>query len=393
MTIKNIELLKLGKQLTRIKNVANIPNEIIDPVIVYIKKMNTRRPEDIVRSQDGLNKEDEFLLLALLVASTESIIPLDGKQYVNQDKYTIPDFLASVKIPKSISRSEGKLAQRFFIEVKKASAGSMEFFLPEKEYIKLRNFATLYSLPLYFAIKFDANAALKHWCLIPGKVIEARSIKKEKKIKGQFQKCYSLEIGEAIKEDCSGLWLDNFTIVLNKGTIITKEFDRSATATLLSEEQYGGLIKHTIKNAECEYIVNLQSSDSKKEETEEQLKNIIRSTLLKKLARGQMQVIENGSKTITSYEADENYFISYYSIIMGSFLHLRPQFGKILGDQDDSISYYVDVFSENDLKLSGWLKSIFDELIDKKVVLAVRMMPNIIMPKKMKSISINPKFD
>lgn len=317
----------------------------------------------------GLEMEDEFLLLLLMVANIEQVTRLEQKRYTNSKKYTTPDFLLSVPVPKEISDDKNPQVQRMFVEVKKCKDNESEFNITLKAYNKYKNFAELYSLPLYFAIKFNSDYC-KQWFLIPSEVMEKFSIKTKKVIYGREQDCFSIDITEILKKDFFGLWLNNHTILLKKGTVITRTYDKSAVRSNIFANNIGTLIKHKI-----EYNNKTVERDLLRKEGF--LESFIFSTILRQLSHGKKKTKKDKDVTTIIFMADNNYFISYYNIILESYLYLRPQFKEKFKETDDTPEFYINNFSDFDKSLMAHIKNVYYELVNTNIIQPCTFMPSL----------------
>jgi len=151
--IMSITDLQDLKEINRIKQNLNIDEDTIIDQTLFSKLNNT--PIQIENRLNGLEKEDEFGLYLLTTNIEQMVILKQQKQFINKDKYIIPDFLVSFRLKDK--------AQRMFIDVK--STKSKEFTISKYDYNRLRNFCELYSLPLYFAIYIE-NPIINQFSLI-----------------------------------------------------------------------------------------------------------------------------------------------------------------------------------------------------------------------------------
>ncbi len=327
--------------------------------------------EQVVANRiEGIEAEDEFFLLLISIAKVEQITRLEQKQLINYKKYTVPDYLISVSVPSELQKDKTQpLAQRMFIEVKKCKKGEFEFIIPKETYKKLRFYTMLYTLPLYFAVKFDAPN-INNWFLISGETLEKFAKSKRLKVNGKKQECYCLEVGEVLKRDMSGFWFDNFMILLQKGTIITKVYERGLKNPLTVHPQYGALKSHKFEYNGLSFEKDFSTMKDSNEK-------IISSSILQKLSNGEESTISKGNKTEVILEVDNNYFIPFYEIIFGCYLNLRKQFKVQLGDTDDTIEYYLNNFKDFDKSLIGYIHKFYREILSSNILKQIKMMPNL----------------
>lgn len=317
----------------------------------------------------GLEIEDEFYLLTLLMKNVEQITKLEQKQIINQKKYTVPDFLLSVVAPKELHSEKIPQAQRMFVEVKKCKEGENDFIITKKAYQKLKYYAELYSpIPLYFAIKFD-NEISKQWFFISSKILVSFAKMETRKIINRNQECYVMSITELLKKDLSGLWFASHFCLINKETIVTKTYDKSMKEFQIYEENLGALTKLSINyknNSVCEKIPKNNLP----------IETMVFFALLKRLARGKEEKKCQNNINIISFQADENYFIPYYHIILDSYLHIRQQFQNIQDECDNTIEFYSNNFSNIDKNIILYIKKVYSDLVNSKVIFPIKMNPN-----------------
>lgn len=366
MTIKDIQNLKKIRDIKTQYNYS--PTEDLEVEKSILKKINSSE-ESLNKRLKGLEVEDEFLLLLLMVANLEQVTRLEQERFVNIDKYTIPDYLLSIIAPKEVSKDKTPQAQRMFVEVKKCKEESHEFVITKKAYQKLRYYSQLYTLPLYFAIKFDTKI-IKQWFFISGKIIEDFGKTEKRKIHNRIQECFVLDIGEIVKKDMSSLWLNNHMALLPKNSIVTKNYKKNVKNGNIYREKEGALVSHGVSNGENKLFENLVGKNLK-------IEKMCFSTILKHLSQGNKKVTKNKDETKIEFITKDNYFIPFYHIILNSYLELRKQFKIVNNEVDDSIGYYINNFKDFDRNLISYLKQEYYKISDKKLLLLVRMMPNL----------------
>lgn len=324
----------------------------------------------------GIENEDEFFLILLSLIDVEQVTPLSQKQLKNHKKYTIPDFLIGAPVPKIILKKDEKmpLVQRMFIEVKKCPKDELCFKISEEASNKLINYSLLYSLPMYIAIKMNCKAH-KGWLLSPLNEILSKSQKGKFTINGRKQEGYSINLTELIKIDYSGLWLNNFSLIIEKGTIIKKTYSKNSEGLGLVNESYGNLIKEEIIYGENKFEIDFSKEDDTK-------KRIITSTLINFFCNGNETINQSGIDTEVSIQIKDNLFFSFLDLIFNSYFNLRKQFSVTLGDTDTTLEYYLNNFSDFDRNLIGYIHHFYEDINSSKVFKQVRMLPEKFFPKK-----------
>ncbi len=316
----------------------------------------------------GLEAEDEFYLIALLLGKCEQITRLNQKQKISFDKYTIPDFLLAVRTSIESSGTQGKtLAQRFFVEVKKANEGDVNFIISKRKYRRLRAYADLYTLPLYFAIKIKlANGY--YWALLSGKAIETLGSIEEIPYDGRTEPCFVTPWNELMKEDTAGLWLSNYHIMLEKGFKVIKEYDLQTVTAIKTD--FGYLQKVRIEYGEKSKEVTVASSLTPDV--------LLLTQLARQLAIGSEKTEQiSATKVRRKFEAETNYFRFLYSVIPNIVHELHT-----MNSKTKSRTYTLESLSEVDIKIAESSIALLCELHREGILKLIQMLPNSIYSKR-----------
>jgi hypothetical protein len=333
-----------------------------------ISEKITTPKQHLSKRLKGLEKEDEFLLILYLFADMEQITRLEQKQVVNKKKYTIPDFLIGVHVPKVMNKSGPSLCQRMFVEVKKCRENSSDFVITKSAYQKLRYYSDLYApIPLYFAIKFDMPT-IKQWFFVSGKTIEKLSQTTKRKVNNKMEECHVIDVANLAKYDLSGMWLNNYQCLLTNGTKVTKTYDSSIKKPKILEKKLGALISHKIELKDKNFEIKINEVDF--------IEAMLYSSILKILSQGKVKRTKTEVITTIQYICDNNYFIPYYHILLDVYLHIRRQFKSIRNETDDSPEFYINNFEDFDRSIVNGIKNCFFKLVDLGFILPIRMMPN-----------------
>lgn len=369
MSIGDIQDLKKIREIKTKHGLSPYRKTSVEKVI--LNKIN--QPKDTLKGRiHGLEMEDEFLLWILMIADIEQVTRLEQKQYVNDGKYIVPDFLLSVSVPKNMVPEKIPSAQRMLVEVKKCKDNELEFNITKKVYQKLRFYSQLYTLPLYFAIKFNTKH-IKHWFFVSGKIIEEFAEQKKKKINNRYQDCYSISAMELFKRDMSGMWLNNFTILLKGGTKIIRSYDKN-----IKKEKANIFDKKLGVNTSARMEYNDKKIEKKLLDKPLALESGIFTTILKILIQKKdTKIKKKKNKTDIIFIANNNYFIPYYHIILNTYLKLRREFKGIQNESDDTLEFYLNNFSFLDINLIILIKKIYYEIVDSGILQPIRMMPDL----------------
>ncbi len=333
-----------------------------------ISKNITTAPVHLSNRLKGLEKEDEFLLILYLLADVEQITRLEQKKVFNKKKYTIPDFLIAVPIPKFLKKSEYPISNRMFIEVKKCKKESKEFLITKIAYKKLKNYSSLYEpIQILFAVMIDMPM-IKQWFLISGKALEKYGKTERRRVNNRGQYCYVMDIAELAKYDLSGLWMNNYQCLLRKDTKITKIYDSSIEKSKFTDKRYGALVSYKLEIGDKEFEIKINES--------ELIEAMPYSFLQEILSQGNIKRTKSGSITTVQYICDEHYLIPYYRILLDCYLNIRKQFRKILNETDDSPGFYINTFGDLDRNIVNAIKNSYFNLMDSGFITPIRMLPN-----------------
>lgn len=372
---KKIEIIKGLKDLRLIKERFDLPEKPVKEIEERLLEKIGQPIETVEKRLEGLRTEDEFLLLCLVLGNIENIVPLEQKQYVNQDKYTIPDFLLNVRVPKLLAGDE-KLVQRFFAETKKMGVNQKEFVISREYFNKLLRFSNIYSLPLYFAIKVNLiEYGLIQWFLVPSSVIEENSEIEERRIHGgRRESCYIVDVLTLLREDYSCLWLSNYSVYVQKGFKVVKEYSPEPISPIQSNE-LGYLVR-----VSCQLGDESKSAEFKIGAMDD--RNLLFYIICRYLSRGSRTETETDELKTVVFEADNHYVIPFYHLVLSAYLHLRKEFQRVTGGPYiDDISYYLENFSILDQNIVALTKDILFELSDRKLILPIKMLPESIHEK------------
>lgn len=364
--IKNIELIHFLKDLKTINSQVDLPEESFEGIIDYIQKLIGQSPNTIEKRLEGLNKEDEFLLLSLMLGNIFQITRLDQKSYI-KNELIIPDFLFAVKIQEQINKKTHPIVQRFFVEVKKMRKGEDEFIITLNYLKKIKSYAELYSLPLYFAIKMDNDHPA--WFLVGTNTFEEYGNIEERKINNRLEKCFVIKGVELLNHDYSGLWLLNYLVLVPSGLKIDMKYNYGIS----KHETYGEVIK-----------VKMQHGHDFKEALFEDKNKVVDSTFLKicnylkdcnKLEGGYTEIVEKDGN-IVKWQTNIDFFILYYHLILTCYLHLRNSYERGKNPKNiNNIPYYLKTFSNLDNVFVIMIKDVINEMAKKNMLEPIKMVP------------------
>lgn len=368
--ISNIELLQALKSLKLLKKRIDIPDAPYNTIVKAILDKIGQSIGTIENRLDGLRAEDEFLLLCIILGSVESIVPLIQKKYLNKN-YVIPDFLVSVLNKDAIEKSDNEY-DNLYIETKKMKENEQEFIISLRYMEKLYSYVSMYKIPLYFAIKTNLTKyGFKQWLLVPYSLIKNEAKIELKKTHGRIEeKSYVIDVLKLIEKDHMGLWFHNYSILIPQGFKIVKEYSKIQNSPIKNNE-YGCLIKLSVeyKSNKKEIIFENGPIDNR---------NLVFYELCGFLWDETVEVEYDDDKSYEIFEAFTNYYQPFYNVILKTYLEIRKDFYKAIDDLDvDDISFYLENFSTLDENIVLSARDILFEFNKLKLVMLIRMMPNI----------------
>jgi len=373
MTIKkvtSIELLNSLKQLRLLNERINLPVEAFNVIEKAILNEIDQSEEIIERRLAGLKAEDDFLLMCMVLGTMDNIIPLPQKKYLDKE-YTIPDFLISIK--KENEENNIKNYETILVETKKMKENQKEYAVSLNYMEKLKEYALMMDRPLFFAIKANlVDINFLPWMLIPSTFIEEKGkIKKIRLHGGRNEKCFVIDVLEMFSNDYSGLWFHNYNIMVPKGYQYIRKYSKSVK-TFMMRDNFGYITNIMVKNG------NFIKTAHYGEHIEDN-RDLVFYELCGFLGNGPEKIIEEGDVTTSIVEMEHSYLISYYHLIIQTYLRLRKEFySAVDGIALDDLSYYIDNFSIVDQNIVNYIKDILFELEKLNLIMIIRMIPNTI---------------
>ncbi|NQV18296.1 MAG: hypothetical protein HQ534_07135 [Armatimonadetes bacterium] len=221
----DVTRIELAKALKAIKAVST------EEQFEQIKKMYIQ-PDDedsIMSAVNGLSEEDEFALLTKLLGTANHIIGFEQRPLV-EGEYIVADYYLNIKPACSI---HGKNKDKFpdykcVVDVK--STEKDLFRVGGKRLQRLRNFADLLGLPLFFAVRFLKfnNSAL--WAIVKDK---------------DRSSTYLHVTYDNIINGFRHVFWDEYCLSPNPNLIVVARFSKSSTVSSVSHPDYGIQIELT----------------------------------------------------------------------------------------------------------------------------------------------------
>ncbi|MBI2232743.1 MAG: hypothetical protein HYU56_02395 [Candidatus Aenigmarchaeota archaeon] len=376
--VRNIEIVNQLKEFYSLSSNIDLPKDIETQVIdIAVKKIDQDK-KVVEKRLLGLNKEDEFVLTSLLLGNALQVTRLSQQKITQDLDYQIPDFLVCTRVPKIVDKDGDKI-NRFFVEVKKLSENESDFKITQDYFNKLKKYCKTYSLPLYFAIKLElGGVGFSQWALIFSDTVENSGQIKKLKIRkdSKEEDCYLFTLKDLLSKDFSGLWMDNHLLFLSEGSVYRKVYDinKESPIHITSEtgEDLGGLVEVELKNGSISEKVTF-------EKDKHDVRDIIFYNIAMRIARGKETIQTTNTTTEKIIEADKNYSIPLYHLVLEIYLHLRSRFGESWKEPRSDISFYLSHLTDFDYKISYFIRDIIINLHKNNIIKLIRMVPDFLM--------------
>ncbi len=364
----SIELVSILKQLDVFAQRTIIPPELSKAAREQIIQKIGQDPQDIEKRLSGLRAEDEFTLMSLLLGNAEQITRLEQKQLLNWTKYAVPDILMAVRVPKQLIVGDLSMLQRLLVDVK-TTEDQKVFLLPVETFNKLEKFSRLYRpIPLYFAVRMGKPGPLS-WHLVSAAGLLKVSKKVNARVRGQEEECFSCELVDLLKEDLSGIWLSNYTVLIPTGFVV-KEVYRTRGDGPFSDATYGTLLRMEVRSPGGEKVIEFDKGDV--------AENILLREVLSRLKVGDTTIKELPNGREVTCECAVNYSVPFYWLVLDTYLDLREKFEPHISrtpSQKPTVDYFVSSFSDFDRNLSSAIRAVVWKLSEERLIVPIKMIP------------------
>ncbi len=238
----DVTKIELAKALKGIKAVAT-DEQFEQTKKIYIQPGGE---DSVMSAVNGLSEEDEFALLTKLLGTAKHIIGFEQRPLV-KGEYIVADYYLTMKPACS---THGKTADKFpdykcVIDVK--STEKDLFKIGGKRLQRLRNFADLLGLPLFFAVRFLRfnNSAL--WAIV------------------QDNDRTSTFLHVSYDNIVNGLrhvFWDEYCLTPNPQLIVVAKFSKSSKICSVSHPKYGTQIELTFTENGNKTLLSLKNEDA-----------------------------------------------------------------------------------------------------------------------------------
>ena len=202
--------------------------------------------DSVMSAVNGLSEEDEFALLTKLLGTANHIIGFEQRPLV-EGEYIVADYFLNIKPACS---THGKSRDKFpdfkcVVDVK--STKKDIFKIGGNKLQRIRNFADLFGLPLFFAVRFlrFSNSAL--WAIVQDNDRNATFI--------------HVTIDNIINGFRHVFW-DEYCLTPNPGLIIVATFSKSSMVSSVSHPNYGTQIELTFTENENKTLYALHNEEA-----------------------------------------------------------------------------------------------------------------------------------
>lgn len=360
--IRKIEWISLLKDLEIKNKEMKMPEKDYNNIKSHIHSIIGQDKETIQNRINGLNKEDEFLLLFLILGDLLQVTRLDQKKYV-KNHFVIPDFVFTINNSNQLINKKPQMPQKFIVEVKKMKKGEDEFIITLEYYKKIKSYAELYELPLYFAIKMDNGYPA--WFLVLANTFKDHGKIEKRKVNNRNQECYVIDGVELLNYDCLGLLFLINLVLVTSGLTIETRYDN---------------VKLNYKNRKA-INLKIKSGNEVKESSFEE-ENIVEGTIILKICNylKNCNTIKNGyqetiidSKNSILWQNEINFYILFHHLVLTLYLYLRDQCEMdTIKNNVDSIPYYLETFSDLDRGISNLIKYIIYDMFKKNILVPIK---------------------
>lgn len=237
----DVTKIELAKALKAIKAVAT--NEQFEQTKkIFIQPGGE---DSVMSAVNGLSEEDEFALLTKLLGTAKHIIGFEQRPLV-EGEYIVADYYLTMKPACS---THGKSRDKFpdykcVIDVK--STEKDMFKIGGSRLQRLRNFADLLGLPLFFAVRFLRfnNSAL--WAIV-------RDDRSDTFLHVNY---------DNVVNGLRHVFWDEYCLTPNPHLVIIAKFSKSSTVPSVGHPEYGTQIELTFTENGTKTLFSLQNQDA-----------------------------------------------------------------------------------------------------------------------------------
>jgi len=135
-----------------------------------LSKLTSQEVTKLRQLEFGLEAEDEFLLLSMLMGRCISIQKVEETRYKTTGDSIPCDFIATYRKEASAPIEDHEGSITMLVEVKRCQKETWS--ISKRDFDRRQRFAVLNHLPLFYAVKFEVPG-LSAWSLFPSAFIKA----------------------------------------------------------------------------------------------------------------------------------------------------------------------------------------------------------------------------
>ena len=365
---RKIDMVSALREFQSIAERVNLAPELVDRTSQEILGKIGQSRIDVEKRLYGLRAEYEFLLMVLLLGNVQQVTPLVQKQWVNWRRFSIPDFLMSVKVPQTLVEGEQLLVQRMLVDVKTNAEEADSILIPKDVLNKLLGFSALYQLPLYLAISMKSKG-FRNWFLVSASALVNISTKVQAAPRGREEECLLAQIPDLLKEDLSGMWLSNHTVFV-PGNSEDRIFYSKLGEGPIHDEKYGRLVRFETTSSHGKIAIEFGENQPAEELLTEQV--------LRRLPYSSEAVTETSEGFQVIRERDVDYGVPFQALLVDTYLDMRRRFEPFISSNpsnNPTPTYFLERFADFDRNLAAGIRNVIWKLSAEKIIALIRMVP------------------
>lgn len=239
----DVTKIELAKALQSIKAIST------DEQFEQVKKIYIQPggEESVLSAVNGLSEEDEFALLTKLMGVAVHIVGFEQRPLIAGD-YTVPDYLVNIKPGCFICGKDSSTFKEFKFLVDVKSTEKDKFKIGGPKLRKLRNFADLMGLRLFFAVRFLRFKENALWAFIED----------DNRNQTHLHADY-----ENVISGLRHVFWDDYVLTVHPNLIMVCEFSKSNSIPSCTHLDYGTQVKVIFKTIDSDEILyEISGTDS-----------------------------------------------------------------------------------------------------------------------------------
>jgi len=172
-----------------------------------------------------------------------------------------------------------------------------------------------------------------------------------------------------LKEDLSGMWLSNRTVMIPAGSQIRVVFSNSQESPV-SDQEYGNLVRLEVSGPKTSRVIEFYPGMD--------FEDLLTQEVLRRFQTGEKAVKETADGHEVTYKSGVNYWVPLHWVVCDTYLDLREKFEPHVSDAPvpkPTVGYYLQVFSDFDRNLAQGIRNVIWKLSEEGLVVPIRMVP------------------